>query len=195
MKDTLYIAGFVAVVVGFWFYLQKTDFGTPNPANAVLSQQNFTQTPASNGSKGNEGRRQTHDSATASNGATEGDSGSASEVEGLPSIYSPKHEAVKQAAKQNARGRKGKLAKKSRGKAGKVASNGKKMIHGVPLDQWIEWNKNRLRLGEVPSENDGGLRLFVQCMEIKKGASQAVTQAECKKLTAKSQGIPTAPTY
>ncbi|GEM_PF-4241071 len=175
MKDTLIIGTFVAVVVGFWFFLQKAELPPLELQQA--------QTQISRG-KINEQRNQSNGPKVATHGTSEGIAGRTSEAEGLPSIYSKEQESKSVEADKPAK----KVARKARSKGAlaKRDSKKEKMIHGVPLNQWIEWNKNNLRLGEVAGEQQSDMRFFVQCMEIRKGKPQSVGQRDCKKLISMS---------
>jgi hypothetical protein len=175
MKDTLIIGTFVAVVVGFWFFLQKAELPPLD-----LQQAN---TQSSRG-KINERRDQNNSPKVATHGTSEGIAGRTSEAEGLPSIYSKEQESKSITGEKPTH----KVARKARNKGALAKRDAKKekMIHGVPLNQWIEWNKNNLRLGEVAGEQQSDMRFFVQCMEIRKGKPQSVGQRDCKKLISMS---------
>jgi hypothetical protein len=175
MKDTLIIGTFVAAVVGFWFFLQKAEL-PPLDLQHVNSQ-------TSRG-KSNERRDQNNSSKVATHGTSEGVAGRTSEAEGLPSIYSKEQESKSVETEKPAK----KVARQARSKGALAKRDAKKekMIHGVPLNQWIEWNKNNLRLGEVAGDQQSDMRFFVQCMEIRKGKPQSVGQRDCKKLISMS---------
>jgi hypothetical protein len=193
MKDTFLIGTFVAVVVGFWFYLQKTDFG--GLPSGQLQTSSFGSTTTAQDSKPvslphsshprskHESRNQDDDSTTPFSGAVEADSGRVAEVEGIHSIYAGKSVEAHSVGKKRS-SRKARAVPNTASKATK--NNQRKYVHGVPVDQWLEWNKNRLRLGEVAAPSAEGLRLFVQCMEMKQGGPKSVAQSECIKLTAKT---------
>lgn len=59
-----------------------------------------------------------------------------------------------------------------------------KVIHGVPLQAFIESHRNTLP-GAVPAQAPSGVRVFLQCMELKKNETSELSQAECNELVAR----------
>ena len=95
------------------------------------------------------------------------------EAESLPTIYSRKEQ---------------KERVKSSALASKKLKKQRKNLHGVPVDLFVVDQQNRLRLTDVPEEADNGLRVFVQCTEIKKHSTEAIPPQKCRPL-AVMQGV------
>lgn len=58
-----------------------------------------------------------------------------------------------------------------------------KVVHGVPLEAFVQGGRDTLP-AEVSSGAPGGVRVFLQCMELRPGSTQNLTEKECKELAA-----------
>jgi hypothetical protein len=57
---------------------------------------------------------------------------------------------------------------------------------GVPLEAWFASRKHQIDLPEVSKPAPTGIRIFVQCMELKKGGATPLnSQSDCEALLAK----------
>ncbi len=92
---------------------------------------------------------------------TRGESeGTASEGEKISSIYS--HKKLKRSKKS------------------------KTVVHGVPLEDFVDAKQNALPMFDVTAGKPNGVRMFVQCMEVKKGNTVNLNERECSELALKA---------
>ncbi len=56
-----------------------------------------------------------------------------------------------------------------------------KVVHGVPLEAFVQGGRNTLP-AEVSPGAPGGVRVFLQCMELRPGNTQNLSEKECKEL-------------
>ncbi len=62
-----------------------------------------------------------------------------------------------------------------------------KVVHGVPLDSFVDQSQNSLRFTEVSPQAPNGVRVFLQCFELQQGKTAALKEKECNELLAKSE--------
>ncbi len=62
-----------------------------------------------------------------------------------------------------------------------------KVLHGVPVEAWVLSKRNKVNLNKVPPPAPGNLRVFVQCMELKKGETDELTERKCRELAQRGQ--------
>lgn len=55
------------------------------------------------------------------------------------------------------------------------------VVYGVPVASWLKHAQNQLP-HRIDLKQPEGMRLFFNCMEIKKGGTQALSQKECKEI-------------
>lgn len=63
-------------------------------------------------------------------------------------------------------------------------------MHGVPVQAYLNSKKNSLALGDGTENSDLGMRVFVQCMELKKRGPEYVGPRNCEALLAAREGRP-----
>ncbi len=59
-----------------------------------------------------------------------------------------------------------------------------KTLHGVPLEDYVLGVQNQLPKS-VPQKAPAGVRVFVQCFEVKKGQTATLSEGECSGLVAR----------
>ena len=57
-----------------------------------------------------------------------------------------------------------------------------KVVHGVPVAAWTLSRRDSLPMGPTSPAAPEGVRVFLQCMELKKGGPQSLAQSECQAL-------------
>lgn len=60
-----------------------------------------------------------------------------------------------------------------------VSSKQEKVVYGVPVDGFVAKNKNSLAF-PVSEKKPEGVRLFLQCLELKKGQTSELSEQECR---------------
>jgi hypothetical protein len=109
-------------------------------------------------------------------GSEEGDSSSFDQAENLPSIYQDE-ELESSGFAVNL----GEDEVKSESNESSSQPQKQPVVYGVPVASWLKHSKNQLP-AKVEITNDTGMRLFINCMEIKKHGTSALTQRECKEI-------------
>lgn len=71
-------------------------------------------------------------------------------------------------------------------KLDKDISEDTKVVHGVPLQDFVRGGRNKLP-SEVVADTPNGVRVFLQCMEFKKARPTGLTETECNQLIAKNK--------
>lgn len=66
----------------------------------------------------------------------------------------------------------------------KKTAEAKKTLHGVPLEDYVIGVQNQLPKS-VPQKAATGVRVFVQCFEVKKGQTESLSEGECSGLVAR----------
>lgn len=155
MRDT-----FMMVLVAVGVYAAVRYF---QPSHPLTIQANQTQTEKKHA--GNHSGKNKKIQELGENGSqAEGDSGSIAETENLNSIYSQNHEVGQTVA--------------YRSKTRKP----KKVVIGVPVEAYVASRRNALGGGDVTAPEELGIRVFFQCMELKKEGPQTLAQRECSQL-------------
>lgn len=72
--------------------------------------------------------------------------------------------------------------KKLKAAASKKAAKAK-VVHGVPLEDFIDAKQDALPMYDVTQGKPNGVRMFVQCMEVKKGNTLNLSEQQCAELT------------
>ena len=55
------------------------------------------------------------------------------------------------------------------------------VVYGIPVASWLKQQKNRLA-SKVELSNPTGMRVFFNCLEIKKQGTETLTQKQCKEI-------------
>jgi hypothetical protein len=69
-------------------------------------------------------------------------------------------------------------------RSSKKTSEPKKTLHGVPLEDYVLGVQNQLPKS-IPQKAPAGVRVFVQCFEVKKGHAANLSEGECSGLVAR----------
>jgi len=99
------------------------------------------------------------------------------ETEGLPSIY--EGTGVAQARKSS---KPNPVAETSEPKEASRA--GRPAIPGVPVEAFVQYRRKNFTLPEVVGQEPEGLRVFVQCLELKEKGPKYMGVRECEKMLA-----------
>ena len=199
MRDTL--IGLVMLVVAAGGYLALKKMGPTGPmASPVLASKPVTsatqtsrrQKPAIEGARhGKKSHRDDDTSQIADSGQDEGASGDASQTASFTSIYQePENTEPRSAVANSETFSKDSSGTKSSSKKHLKTASQKKVLHGVPVQAYVNLMKNNLSLREVPQNSDLGMRVFVQCMEIKRRGPEYVGPRDCEALLVKKEGRP-----
>lgn len=182
MRDTIIALLVMSGIVGGYLYMKQAGLlpssiqNAANLANQKSRQEKSRLSQHKKSSKGATHDHSNHDQQTQIDGQDEGASGDVAEAESLPSIY--KSEGFSKSAAVAA-GDQGK-SRKSRGK--KLAK--KKVIHGVPIQDFIDSRQNAISMNNDGDEDDLGVRVILQCHELKKKGPEYVGKHECQSLLA-----------
>lgn len=169
MRDTLITITLLGAVIGGYFYFTDGRIA-PNigkPAASTPSQA-FVWENQSNGGK-NDRRHQKsgRGQGEADFQSGEIDSGDREEIQRITSIYPAQK-----------RSRSAKLGKS--GTAG--TRKQRKVVHGVPLQAFAESQRDRIDFKSVPGPNKEGLRVYLQCMELREKGTTPLQENECDRL-------------
>lgn len=183
MKDTFLALALIGGVVGGYFYLTDGQLAPEVGRPSVEARKDFVWKNVGPGTKhGRKGGRygkgsdSSHADQAQGFGAGEGIAGNDSEIEGLTSIYPVKKRAGEsRSAKVAANGKSARAAKK------------RKVVHGVAVEAWAAAQQNRIALHGKPQAPPKGLRVFLQCMELKKQGPEALNQRQCESLLVRHQ--------
>jgi len=111
-------------------------------------------------------------------GQDEGTADYVAEAQELPSIYQEQSPKPVVAASDSG------VAASDAQKNSHRRSPRRKVVHGVPVDLWILSKQNSLNVPNEEAPSELGMRVFVQCMELKKKGAEYVGKAECQSLLA-----------
>lgn len=190
MRDTIIALLFVSGLAGAYYYLRQSGYvqeypyqvsEKQNPKASLTSRKKIKQSGA------------THDAnahlepniQSQSHGQDARASVDVAAAEELPSIYESQgtgpgvgtgsaNAAPSQSVKQPVKA---------------AARRKQKVIHGVPVDAWVLSRQNALA-GPAAADTAGGMRVFLQCMELKKKGPEYVGQNQCEELLAKRSSDP-----
>jgi len=108
----------------------------------------------------------------------EGSTNHVAEAEELPSIYQEQSPKPGVAASDS-----GVAASDSQNISNRRPPR-RKVVHGVPVDLWVLSKRNSLNVPNEDAPSELGMRVFVQCMELKKKGAEYVGKTECQSLLA-----------
>jgi hypothetical protein len=175
VRDTFLLLGLTAgLAFGYW-YLHHDSSTTPGQSKVTSSSPSWSSTFWSSIQKyikgendsetinsGKNGKARAwgkNQRASGKKGAFEGSTDSASESaersEAIPSLYS---------------------------RQGRRVKNKSKVIHGVPVEAWAEAQAHALGAFTVTPDSESSLRVFVNCMEMRKGKLDPIAERECHSL-------------
>jgi hypothetical protein len=180
MRDSLIAVMVVGGLVGSFVYLKSTGHLMPNiatPAELAMARVKSAPHPHPTTHKGEvNGPKSTRldDQQAQDNGQDEGASDDASEIESIASIYQDKG--------ATGRSRRVKSPILSEEREPKPA-----VIHGVPIAAWVRSRQDALPEATVPSDSGDGIRVFLQCMELKKEGPEALKERDCERLAASNK--------
>jgi len=127
-----------------------------------------------NESASHRGRQQV-ESDIESNGSEEGSSSSFEQAESFPSIYQDEEPELSRSAVNLEE----EIESESNESA--VVKPKQPVVYGVPVASWLKHQKNRLA-SKVEAKNPTGMRLFFNCMELKKEGTEPLSQRDCKEI-------------
>lgn len=181
MRDTFLGLLLLAGMVGAYAYFQKSDLGKPKLGSAPSARA----THAANSKRGvnpqhGKGRHEGTNPFESKRAETlqpgEGDSVASTEAEGgLPSLYEDEERSGP--AESSAAVTSGEPVRRPR--------RATKVVHGVPVDTMARARRDKLPLPAVTADSGSGLRVFFQCLELKRQGTEALTERECSRLVAR----------
>ncbi len=173
MRDTLLGILFIGGIIGGYLYLRETNaLVSPGMSQrTALQKQQKSETGVRHAKSANNHEHQQSKNHEQDAGA----SVDLAEAESLPTIYKeqdtkPAAPAVKKFATEVPERR---PPRKS------------KFLHGVPVEAWILSKQNAVSMPTEEGPSEIGMRVFVQCLELKKKGSQYVGEEECRQLLAR----------
>jgi len=110
-----------------------------------------------------------------SNGSEEGASSSFEQAQSLPSIYQDEEPELSGSA-VNLEDEIESVSNENTVKKPKQP-----VVYGVPVASWLKHNKNRLA-SKTELQKSTGVRLFFNCLELKKEGTQPLNPKECKEI-------------
>lgn len=159
MRDTLIIFVIILAVIGLVLWNQPSAVAPSGlVTQGVKNEGNPDAHPRANPSAESQTRRKS--SRVAVKRTAQPSEESSAQGEALPSIYSSQ-----------------KL---------KTDSKDKKVVLGVPLQDFLAANQNWLPT-EVSAEAPQGVRVFLQCMELRSGKPSELNEKECKEIATRNQ--------
>jgi hypothetical protein len=181
VRDTLIALLFVIGIILGYRYFRAIDSLAPgiSPGGTPMAKAGRSSTPSKthNHNKGVQDGKGTADQSDAQAAQdrreNEDGAGNLAEASHLPSIYQEQEPEPESdpAGRVN--------DPESSGKAGKKAA---KVVHGVPVQAYVLAQKDKVSTGTVPAEAPSGIRVFLQCMELKNHGPESLDQRDCQHL-------------
>jgi hypothetical protein len=161
MRDTLVMVGILAgITFGLMSFRQLTSTeprpSSPGQAGALANHKAKLSNQGAKGERSNQ-----LSDATESTRSSERSSGDVAEAQELPSIYSRKEQLSASAV-------------------GSKKRNRKMLIPGVPVQAYLDSQRNGLP--NVTAESDDSMKVYLWCMEVKKGGLQYTGPRECQRI-------------
>lgn len=178
MRDTMIALLVLGSLIGAYFYFQDSiSFGPHVGTPSSISQNNLEKQVLNSDPKRiqtqgvhDEGTDQGYSEQSAEFREGEAPSIEVAESKGLYSIY--KGKSKKRLEQQD----------EPSEHPVKAASAKEKVVHGVPLQAWVRSQKNKILLPAVTADTGNGLRVFLQCLELKQKGPEYLERGECKAL-------------
>jgi len=165
MRDTLIMVAILGLVALGLAEFKKYEIPFPTLKSTAKAGRDQKKISNNNSGVKHEGTGHQHDFETQSAGSDEGFASNAEEGEKLPTIYSGQ-ESDSQSSVNDSEPRK----------------KAEKVVQGVPLESFVLSHKNSLGLSAVVEDTSPSMRVYVQCMEVKKKGLEYTGQEECQRL-------------
>jgi len=172
MRDTLVAVLFIAGLAGGYFFMRDTASLSPK-LSAQAASQKFTQ-QRKTGVRHDQSANRDESQQSQNYRQDEGDAGQIAEAQSLPSIY--QEQSAGQSAQPTVKSKKIAASRRPPRKG--------KVLHGVPVEAWVLSRQNTFSVPTEEGPSELGMRVFVQCMELKKKGAEYVGQNECQSLLA-----------
>ncbi len=180
MRDSLIALLFLTAFFGGYYYARKSGYGFIG-MNATFSQKGSKTKGEIHDSKSN---LRTGESAKGDgiqgHGQGEGASVDGSEAEGLPYIY-----ATQEYAKRRKQPRSEPPLKSNDDSLERAPQ--RPSITGVPVDDWVLAQRDSIHYSYLEEPADLSMRIFVQCMELKRKHLEYLGADGCQDLIARTQ--------
>lgn len=167
MRDTLVAMLIIGGILGGYLYTRNTASLVSPKISAQKAQPKFTQRTGVRHDQNESQQSKNH-------GQVEGDAEHVAEAQSLPSIY--QEQGSGQSAPKSAVKNKSVVSRRS---------PRKKFLHGVPVEAWVLSRQNTFSVPTEEGPSELGMRVFVQCMELKKKGAEYVGAQECQSLLAR----------
>jgi len=155
----------LGIIGGYYVYQTRTTAAVPEVAVQSASPFGAKSRQSLKGVPLGKRTNKKHHSSVTSHGKDEGSAVDVATSESVPSIYPQESSgsAVEKAARDG------------ESEAKTTVSH----VGGVPVQGWLRSRRNSLPAGVLAPPPSSGLRVFVDCMEIKGIATQPLSQKEC----------------
>lgn len=164
MRDTIIFGLFLAGLTFGYYHFRTTASVPSHPTTAMHDLKKGKASRVRNQGVQNERTASESNLSSEASAASEGASGEDSEVAVVPSIYS-----------------KPSPAKQSKSRIGRKTTK-RPTIGGFDAEAYVASRKNDLHQTRVVADSDQGLRVFLMCMEVKKGAVESTSDTDCRAL-------------
>lgn len=171
VRDSIIISSVVLVLSGGFFVLKKS-LTTTHQSTPQKTAKNHSLIKT--GEIKHESTNHRRDEQKRASGTRTRITGEAPEIDKLPDLYETEEQSERLSLVEDGSED---LASSEQTQA--VPS----VIAGVPVAAWVKANQHRLKEAEVTGPTQQNLRLFLGCLELKKGAA-AVEKYTCEKLLA-----------
>jgi hypothetical protein len=182
MSDSLIALLLLAVIAGGYFFLRKNDLLVSHVEVPQVTAQNSgshkrssryashgAKSKTSQGAKHGEKSNRDDVEQAANQRQDEGSSDDVAEAEKLSSIYQGKQGDGSAVTADNG------VAENREGIRPTV-------VHGVPVDAYVLSRKDAINTSGMPQDTPQGLRVFLQCMELKKEGASPLDEKNCHSL-------------
>lgn len=191
MRDTFIGVLFLVGMICGYLYLRQTASLIPSEVSKPLAQAKSQ--PGKSQSKFNQRKtgvrhakssnRHQHQQSK-NHGQDEGTANHVAEAQELPSIYQEQSpEAVVAGSSVAGVAQPTSVAAEASTNSNRRPPR-RKVVHGVPVDLWVLSKQNSLNVPNEEAPSELGMRVYVQCMELKKQGAKYVGKSECQSLLA-----------
>ena len=165
MRESLIAILVLLAVMGGYYHLKKLGL-TFVPKLAPAEKSSLAQPMSLTKGKKND-KASTHEHARPHSNSrkSQGSTNEADETENFPSLYSTSEES-------------GERRVENKGKTERS------IIKGVPVQGWIDSQRFSLSSLSEPAPSETGMRVFLQCIELKKKGAEYLKERDCQSLLA-----------
>ncbi len=156
----------LAVIAWSVAEFRKYELHPSMPSSMAQAKRNGERLSNHNPGANDERTSHQHDLETESARSDEGAASDATEAQKLDSIYSGKEPHSQSSVVANSEAR----------------QVPEKVIHGVPINSYLQNHKNMLGYPAVSEDTSAAMKVYLQCMEVKKKGLHYTGEKECERL-------------